>query len=71
MTHATETKLALDLSPAQLDVIADEIAGWDTLDDYYGLTNRLRDVGYGVLEIGATRLDAMIDEERAARETRH
>jgi tryptophan synthase alpha subunit len=60
-----------EMSGPRLDAVAFEIATWPNLDDYFGLTNRLRDCGYSILEIGATQLDALIDEERAARETRH
>ena len=54
-----------------LDALAFEIWTYPDLDDYHGLTNHLRDCGWSVHAIGATRLGALIDEARAQRGSRH
>ena len=58
---------AADIASEGLDALAWEIWAWPNLDDYEGLTAHLRTLGYSITAIGATRLDALIDEARAQR----
>jgi len=63
--------VASDIACEALDALAFEIWAYPNLDDYLGLTDQLRRCGWSVHAIGATRLDALIDEARAARESQH
>ena len=50
-----------------LDALAWEIWAWPDLDDFEGLIVHLLRCGYSITAIGATRLDAAIDEACAQR----
>ena len=60
-----------DIADESLDALAFEIWTYPDLDDYHGLTDHLRRCGWSVVAIGATRLDRLVDEAKAQRETRH
>jgi hypothetical protein len=58
---------AADIASEGLDALAWEIWAWPDLNDFEGLTAHLLRCGYCITAIGATRLDALIDEARAQR----
>ena len=58
---------AADIASEGLDDLAWEILAYPNLDDFEGLTTHLLRCGYSITAIGATRLDALIDEARCSR----
>ena len=60
-----------EIADEALDALAFEIWTYPDLDDYHGLTDHLRDCSWSVVAIGAQRLDALVDEARAQRGSRH